>query len=89
MTTRTTLSFTDRHHRFLTELVESGVHATTSAAVAAAIEDMMRAEEERRVMLGSLAETIRARAATPRDNYIDAEGAFAAILSGTDEAAKP
>jgi Arc/MetJ-type ribon-helix-helix transcriptional regulator len=66
MTTRTTLSFTDRHHRFLTELVEAGVHATTSAAVAAVVEDMMRAEEGRRMMLDSLAETIRAHSDTPR-----------------------
>jgi antitoxin ParD1/3/4 len=81
MTTRTTLSFTDRHHRFLTELVESGVHATTSAAVAAAVEDMMRAEEERRITLASLADTIRARAATPRELYVDEDEAFAGVFA--------
>lgn len=89
MTTRTTLSFTDRHHRFLTELVESGVHATTSAAVAAAIEDMIRAEEERRMMLDALSDTIRARAATPPELYVDADEAFAGVLADIAAAEKP
>ena len=36
MTVKTTLSFTDRHHQFLSEKVGQGVFATQSAAVAAA-----------------------------------------------------
>ena len=47
MTVKTTLSFTDRHHRFLTDKVGQGVFASQSAAVAAALEQMMRDEEER------------------------------------------
>ena len=34
MTVKTTLSFTDRHHLFLSEKVSEGVYATQSAAVA-------------------------------------------------------
>ncbi|MGJ3262214.1 MAG: hypothetical protein ACFE0R_03175 [Salinarimonas sp.] len=79
MTIKTTLSFTDRHHRFLMEQVESGVFATASAGVAAAIEDMMRAEAERQLMLSALADVIRERMATPVEEYVDAEEAFAAI----------
>ena len=42
MTVKTTLSFTDRHHLFLSEKVSEGVYATQSAAVAAAIEQMIQ-----------------------------------------------
>jgi Arc/MetJ-type ribon-helix-helix transcriptional regulator len=41
MTVKTTLSFIDRHHHFLMEKVGQGVFATQSAAVAAALEQMM------------------------------------------------
>jgi len=77
MTVKTTLSFTDRHHRFLTEKVGQGVFASQSAAVAAAIEQMVRDEEERDMALGAIAEDIRARLQTPISDYVDAEGAFA------------
>ena len=77
MTVKTTLSFTDRHHRFLTDKVGQGVFASQSAAVAAALEQMMRDEEERELALG-MAEEIRARLDTPRADYVPAEDAFAA-----------
>ncbi|KPP88852.1 MAG: toxin-antitoxin system COG3609 family antidote component [Rhodobacteraceae bacterium HLUCCA08] len=77
MTVKTTLSFTDRHHRFLSEKVGQGVFATQSAAVAAALEQMMQDEEERNVALQALAQEIRARMETPRDAFIDEEAAFA------------
>ena len=51
MTVKTTLSFTDRHHQFLSEKVGQGVFATQSAAVAAALEQMMQDEDEREVAL--------------------------------------
>ena len=78
MTVKTTLSFTDRHHRFLTDKVGQGVFASQSAAVAAALEQMMRDEEERELALGAIAEEIRARLDTPRADYIPAKEAFAA-----------
>ena len=81
MTVKTTLSFTDRHHRFLTEQVEKGVYATASASVAAAIEQMMQDEEARQVMLSALAEEIRARAATPRESYRGEDETFAAAFA--------
>lgn len=81
MTVKTTLSFTDRHHRFLTDKVGEGVFASQSAAVAAALEQMIRDEEERDLALGSLAEEIRARLETPLSDYVDMGDAFAAARS--------
>lgn len=78
MTIKTTLSFTDRHHQFLSEKVVQGVFATQSAAVAAALEQMMQDEQERDVALSALALEIRARLETPRAAFIDQDDAFAA-----------
>jgi len=78
MTVKTTLSFTDRHHQFLTEKVGQGVFASQSAAVAAALEQMIRDEEELELTLGAMADEIRARLGTPRADYVLGEDAFAA-----------
>ena len=78
MTVKTTLSFTDRHHHFVTAKVGQGVFATQSAAVAAALEQMMQDEEERDLALVCLAHEIRARMETPPASFIDQEGAFSA-----------
>ncbi len=78
MTVKTTLSFTDRHHRFLTDKVGEGVFASQSAAVAAALEQMIRDEEERAIALDAMAEEIRTRMRTPRAEYVEPEAAFAA-----------
>lgn len=78
MTVKTTLSFTDRHHRFLTDKVGQGVFASQSAAVAAALEQMIRDEEERTLALGAFAEEIRTRLTTPRAAYVGEDEAFAA-----------
>ena len=78
MTHKTTLSFTDRHHRFLTEKVGEGVFASQSAAVAAALEQMIRDEEERVLLLDGMADEIRARMQTSRDAYVDPAPTFAA-----------
>ncbi len=86
MTVKTTLSFTDRHHRFLSEKVGQGVFATQSAAVAAALEQMMQDEEERNVALSALAQEIRARMETPREAFIDLDDAFAAARASIEAA---
>ena len=86
MTVKTTLSFTDRHHQFLSEMVGQGVFATQSAAVAAALEQMMQDEEERNVALQALAQEIRARMETPREAFIDEDGAFAAARASIEAA---
>ncbi|MCZ8334087.1 MAG: hypothetical protein O9328_07475 [Rhodobacteraceae bacterium] len=78
MTVKTTLSFTDRHHSFLTEKVAEGVFASQSAAVAAALEQMIRDEEERSVALEAMSEEIRSRMQTAREDYVDAAQGFAA-----------
>ena len=86
MTVKTTLSFTDRHHQFLSEKVEQGVFATQSAVVAAALEQMMQDEEERAVALQALAQEIGARMETPRDAFIDQDDAFAAARASIEAA---
>jgi Arc/MetJ-type ribon-helix-helix transcriptional regulator len=76
MTVKTTLSFTDRHHRFLTEKVGEGVFASASAAVAAALEQMIEDEVARRQAVDALVEEIRARLATPAADYLDLDDVF-------------
>jgi antitoxin ParD1/3/4 len=88
MTIKTTLSFTERHHRFLMEQVQNGVYATASAGVAAAIEEMMRAEEERRLRLSAYADVIRERAATSLDEYVDEEDVFGPAFAAIEAARK-
>ena len=88
MTVKTTLSFTDRHHRFLMEKVAQGVFASQSAAVAAALEEMMREEEERQIALEAMGAEIRSRMQTPRSEYLDLEDAFAAARQRIDAKAK-
>ena len=84
MTIKTTLSFTDRHHRFLSEKVGEGVFATQSAAVASAIEQMMQDDQEREIALSALTEEIRARMQTVRSEYIDDEQAFSAARAAVE-----
>ena len=84
MTIKTTLSFTDRHHRFLSEKVGEGVFATQSAAVASAIEQMMQDDQEREIALSALAEEIRARMQTVRSEYVDDEQAFSAARAAVE-----
>ncbi|SHF39061.1 Transcriptional regulator, contains Arc/MetJ-type RHH (ribbon-helix-helix) DNA-binding domain [Ruegeria intermedia] len=80
MTVKTTLSFTDRHHEFLKSKVGEGVYASTSAAVAAAIERMIEDEQARETALNAMAEEIRRRAATPRESFVDHDTTFGAAL---------
>ena len=84
MTVKTTLSFTDRHHRFLSEKVGEGVFATQSAAVASAVEQMMQDEQEREIALSALAEEIRTRMQTVRSAYVDDEQAFSAARAAVE-----
>ncbi len=78
MTVKTTLSFTDRHHKFMSAKVDDGVFASQSAVVASAIENMMRDEQERDVALAAMAEEVRARMQTARSEYVDGERTFSA-----------
>ena len=84
MTVKTTLSFTGRHHDFLMEKVNEGVFATQSAAVAAAVEQMIQDDREREVALSALAEEIRERMRTARSEYIDDEQAFSAARAAVE-----
>ena len=51
--------------------------ATQSAAVAAALEQMIQDEDEREVALSALAQEIRARMETSRSEFIGQDNAFA------------
>ena len=84
MTIKTTLSFTDRHHRFLSEKVGEGVFATQSAAVASAIEQMMQDDQEREIALSALAQEIHARMQTVRSEYVDDDQAFSAARAAVE-----
>ena len=88
MTVKTTLSFTDRHHRFLMRSINDGVFATQSAAVAAALEQMIQDETEREVALTALAQEIRARTQTPRSEFVDQDNAFSAARAAIETARK-
>ena len=87
MPVKTTLSFTERHHRFLLQKVAEGVFATQSAAVASALEQMIQDDAERKVALAGLAGEIRARMCTPRSEFVDQDQAFSAARA-TIEAAR-
>lgn len=84
MTIKTTLSFTDRHHRFLKEKVGEGVYASTSAAVATAVERMIEDEEAREVALDAMSEEIRRRATTLRADFVDHDDVFTPALRRLD-----
>ena len=88
MTVKTTLSFTDRHHAFLAQKVSEGVFATTSSAVAAAIENLIEAEEEQQAMVKAvvtaMADEIRERMKSPPEDFIPADEVFAEIYADLD-----
>jgi len=87
MTVKTSLSFTDRHHRFLAQKVAEGVFASTSAAVAAGVERMIEDEAARETALASMEQEIRRRYATPPGQFVDLEddGAFDAARAVVGE----
>ena len=65
MTVKTAVSFTDRHHAWAKAQVEKGVFASVSAAVAAALEEAIRAEEEREAKMQAFREELERRIASP------------------------
>lgn len=88
MTTKTTLSFTDRHYQFLIERVRQGAFASESAAVAAALEQMMRDEQDRDMALDTLSNEIHSRLQTPHADYVKADTAFAAARARLESSRK-
>ena len=85
MTRKSTLSFTKRHREFLSQKVAEGVFASRSAAVAAAVEQMIADEAEREKALGASPEEIRARLLTSRSEFVEKDRAFAAARARTGE----
>ncbi|MDA9009464.1 hypothetical protein N9K16_05855 [Alphaproteobacteria bacterium] len=74
MTVKTAVSFTDRHHVYAKKKVEEGSFSSVSSVVAAGIEQIMRDEEEREAALGAMADTIRRRMDTPREEWVIMDG---------------
>jgi Arc/MetJ-type ribon-helix-helix transcriptional regulator len=81
MTVKTSLSFTDRHHRFIAEKVTQGAFSSLSGVVAAGVERMIEDERDRDIALGAMASEIQRRLQTPADEFIDLDqdGMFDAI----------
>jgi antitoxin ParD1/3/4 len=81
MTVKTSLSFTDRHHRFIAEKVAQGAFASLSGVVAAGVERMIEDEREREFALDAMASEIRRRMQTPAEEFVDLDqdGMFDAI----------
>lgn len=86
MPVRTTLSFTQRHHDFMMRQVDEGKYATQSALVADAIEHLIRQEEARETALLAMADEIRRRMQTPRDEFITEEEAFGPAMGRVERA---
>lgn len=84
MTVKTTLSFTDRHHAFLSRKVREGTFATASAGVAAAVERLMAEEAEQQAMIDAMAEDIRERLKTPIDEYLSVAEVFSEVYADLD-----
>ena len=74
MTIKTAVSFTDKHHKFARRKVEEGAFASVSSVVAAALEQAMQDEAERDAALEAMKDEIRARMATPREDFVPLEG---------------
>lgn len=81
MTVKTTLSFTDRHHQYLKDKVGEGIYASISAAVSAAVERMIEDEQASDAGLGAMADEIRRRSATSREEFVDHDDVFVQALS--------
>lgn len=71
MTTKTTISFTDRHHQYAKKKVEEGSYASVSSFVAASMENAIQDEQERNAALEAMKEEIQQRMQTPREDWID------------------
>ena len=71
MTVKTSVSFTERHHRFAKRKVEEGSCASVSGLVAQGIEKLMQEEEEREAVLAGMADAVRAWTQTPRSDFIE------------------
>jgi antitoxin ParD1/3/4 len=71
MTVRTSIAFTDEQHRLAQRLVEEGRFASVSAVVAHGLRLLLQEQEEQAAVLAGLTETIRERAATPAEAFVD------------------
>jgi len=73
MTVKSSISFTDRHHKFLKQKVEEGVSPSVSSLVASGVERLIQEEAQQQAMLEGLTKIIEARMQTPEDEWIVVE----------------
>ena len=71
MTVKTSISFTDRHHKFANEKAGEGIFTSVSGVVAAGIELVMQDEAEREAALVAMTDTIKRRMELPREEWIE------------------
>lgn len=71
MTIKTSISFTDRHHRFANKKATEGVFASVSSVVAAGIELIIQDEVEREAALLAMGDTIKRRMETPQEEWVE------------------
>ena len=81
MTVKITFYLTDRHHQYLKDKVAEGIYASTSAAVLAAVEQMIEDEQASDAALGAMADEIRSRSTDLREAFFDHDEVFAQALS--------
>ena len=74
MTVRASVSFTERNHEFARHLVRQGVFNSVSAVVAAGLQALRDRDEERALALDAMAEEIRRRTLTPREEFTEFDG---------------
>lgn len=74
MTVKTSVSFTDRHHKFANKKAREGTFTSVSGVVAAGIELVMQDEAEREVALEAMADTIKRRMSLPREEWVGMDG---------------
>ena len=71
MTVKTSISFTNRHHKFANEKAGEGIFTSVSGVVAAGIELVMQDEAEREAALVAMKDTIMRRMESPREEWIE------------------
>ena len=81
MTVKTTISFTDRHDRYLKDKVGERIYASTSAAVSAAVERVIEDEQASDSAIGAMADEIRRRSADSREAFVDHDDVLAQAMS--------
>ncbi len=71
MTVKTTISLTERHHRYAQGRAKDGRNGSVSSVVAAGLELLMQDEADRDVALDAMSDAIKARLNAPREDWVE------------------